>query len=389
MAYEENRDSLMKRKIVIIGGGASGLFLSSLIPEALLLEKNNTVGKKLSLTGGGKCNLTHERDGRDIVSHYYDKKRFVSPSIYTFSPERIREYFSSLSLDTYIRSDGKVFPKSEKSSDVISALTKGEIALETKVLSVTKNNDSFILTTNNGVIEAEKVVVATGGSSFPQTGSDGSFFSILSLLGHKIIPLRPALSSLKVMENMGRVEGITVEDVSIKYKKIKKEGSILFTRNGISGPEIMNISREVENESQIEISLSSFPPSELFHLKGNMKAIKALHEETSLPLRLLEERLSWKDKKIGDLSKNDSEEYRNKFYKWTPTVTTKGMLNSSTVTRGGVDTEEVDPVTFKSKLVPNLWIIGEALDVDGECGGYNLTFAFASAYSAYLSLTKK
>ena len=218
MAYEENRDSLMKRKIVIIGGGASGLFLSSLIPEALLLEKNNTVGKKLSLTGGGKCNLTHEGEPRDTISHYYDKKRFISPSIYTFPPVKIREYFSSLSLDTYIRSDGKVFPKSEKSSDVISALRKGEIALETKVLSVTKNNDSFILTTNNGVIEAEKVVVATGVSSFPQTGSDGSFFSVLSLLGHKIIPLRPALSSLKVMKNMGRVEGITAEDVSIKYK---------------------------------------------------------------------------------------------------------------------------------------------------------------------------
>ena len=120
-----------------------------------------------------------------------------------------------------------------------------------------------------------------------------------------------------------------------------------------------------------------------------MKAIKALHEETLLPLRLLEERLSWKDKKIGDLSKKDSEEYRDKIYKWTPIVTTKSMLNSSTVTRGGVDTDEVDPVTFKSKLVPNLWIIGEALDVDGECGGYNLTFAFASAYSAYLSLKKE
>ena len=93
MAYEENRDSLMKRKIVIIGGGASGLFLSSLIPEALLLEKNNTVGKKLSLTGGGKCNLTHEGEPRDTISHYYDKKRFISPSIYTFPPVKIREYF--------------------------------------------------------------------------------------------------------------------------------------------------------------------------------------------------------------------------------------------------------------------------------------------------------
>ena len=105
-------------------------------------------------------------------------------------------------------------------------------------------------------------------------------------------------------------------------------------------------------------------------------------------MRLLEERLSWKDKKIGELTKKDSEEYRDKIHLWRPQVSTKGMMNSSMVTRGGVDTEEVDPKTFKSKLVPNLWIIGEALDVDGECGGYNLTFAFASAYSAYLSLLK-
>ena len=379
----------MKREIVIIGGGASGLFLSSLIREALLLERNNEVGKKLSLTGGGKCNLTHEGDAREIVFHYYDKKRFVSPSIYTFGPGRIREYFSSLSLDTYTRSDGKVFPVSEKSCDVINALRKGDIALETRVLSITRNEDSFIITTNKGVVEADKLVIATGGSSFSQTGSDGSFFPILSLLGHKIVPIRPALCSLKVKEDMGRVEGITVENAFIKYKKIKREGSILFTRNGISGPEVMNISREVENDDQIEISLSSLPPSELFHLKGNMRAIKALHEETLLPLRLLEERLSWKDKKIGDLSKKDSEEYRDKIYKWTPIVTTKGMLNSSTVTRGGVDTDEVDRFTLKSKLDPNLWIIGEALDVDGECGGYNLTFAFSSAYSAYLSLKKE
>ena len=185
---------------------------------------------------------------------------------------------------------------------------------------------------------------------------------------------------------MTKIEGIKVENASIKYRKTKKEGSILFTRNGISGPMVLNLSREIENDTEIEVSLSSFPPSELFHLKGNMKAIKALHEESLLPMRLLEERLSWKDKKIGDLSKKDSEEYRDKIYLWKPQVSSKGMLNSSMVIKGGVNTEEVDPITFKSKLVPNLWIIGEALDVDGECGGYNLTFAFSSAYCAYLSL---
>ena len=386
MAYEKNRHNIMRRRIVIIGGGASGLFLSSLIPQALVLEKNNEVGKKLLLTGGGKCNLTHQGDAREIITHYYEKKRFVSPSIYTFGPERIREYFSSLSLDTYIREDGKVFPCSDRSRDVVETLKRGEISYNTNVLSIERNNDSFILTTNKGTIEAEKLVIATGGASFPQTGSDGKVFPILSELGHKIIPIRPALCSLKVKEDMTKIEGITVENASIKYRKTKKEGSILFTRNGISGPMVLNLSREIENDTEIEVSLSSFPPSELFHLKGNMKAIKALHEESLLPMRLLEERLSWKDKKIGDLSKKDSEEYRDKIYLWKPQVSSKGMLNSSMVIKGGVNTEEVDPITFKSKLVPNLWIIGEALDVDGECGGYNLTFAFSSAYCAYLSL---
>ena len=170
MAYEKNRHNIMRRRIVIIGGGASGIFLSSLIPQALVLEKNNEVGKKLLLTGGGKCNLTHQGDAREIITHYYEKKRFVSPSIYTFGPERIREYFSSLSLDTYIRDDGKVFPCSDRSRDVVETLKRGEISYNTNVLSIERNNDSFILTTNKGTIEAEKLVIATGGASFPQTG---------------------------------------------------------------------------------------------------------------------------------------------------------------------------------------------------------------------------
>ena len=116
----------MRRKIVIIGGGASGLFLSSLLPSALLLEKNKEVGRKLLITGGGKCNLTHNEEIRDLVCRYYDKKRFVSPSLYSFGPERIREYFAFLCLETYIRDDGKVFPVSENSRDVVTALSKGD-----------------------------------------------------------------------------------------------------------------------------------------------------------------------------------------------------------------------------------------------------------------------
>ena len=386
MAYEENTPDMMKRKTVIIGGGASGLFLSSLLPSALLLEKNNEVGKKLLLTGGGKCNITSDESEREIVNHYYDKKRFVSPAIYTFGPDKIRDYFSSLSLETYVREDGKVFPVTDNSHDVVEALTKGDIQYNSNVISISKRDDTFLIVTNKEEIEADKLVMATGGASYPSTGSDGKAFSLLSSLGHKIIPLRPALTSLKVKGDIEGLEGLTIDGVTIKYKKIKKEGSLLFTRNGISGPEILNLSREIENEERLDISLSSFPPQELFHLKGNQKAIKALHEATALPLRLLDTRLSWGEKKIGDLSKKDAEEYRDRIYSWSPIVTTKGMMSAGMVTRGGVDTKEVDSTTFMSKLVPNLYIIGEALDVDGECGGYNLTFAFASAYSAYKAI---
>ena len=379
----------MKREIVIIGGGASGLFLSSLLPSSLLLEKNHMVGKKLLLTGGGKCNLTHQGMEKEIVEHYYDKKRFVSPAIYTLGPEKIRAYFSSLSLETFTREDGKVFPVTQQSQSVIDALCINEIKLNERVVSLKREDEEFIIQTDKNEIRAEKVVVATGGSSYPSTGSDGNFFPILSYLGHKIIPPRPALCQLKTKEDVRALEGLTIPSTSIKVGKHKYSGPLLFTNNGISGPMVLNLSRELEGETEVEVSLSSITENEILSSKKNQKGIKAVHEMTGLPLRFLSSRLSWGDKNIGDLSKKDLLEYRNKIASWKTFVTNKGMLGSSMVTRGGVDTQEVDKITFKSKIVPNLWIIGEALDVDGECGGYNLSFAFASAYSAYLSLIKE
>ena len=378
-----------RRKTTIVGGGAAGLFLSSLLPSSLLLERNDRVGLKLLLTGGGKCNLTHSGEKREIVEHYYEKKNFVSPSIYRFGPEEIVSYFSSLSLPTYEREDGKVFPRSERSEDVVECLRKKCSSLVTLcTLKSVENKDSyFILHTDKGDYETENLVFSTGGASFPKTGSDGSAFSILSSLGHSIVSPVPALSQIKIKEDMSALEGITVEGAALKVGKHREEGSILFTSNGISGPMALNLSRFVPQCPEIEISLSSFPSTEIKKLPPSSRAIKVVHEKTGLPGRVLETLLSWKEKNIGDLSKKDIEEYRNRIERWKTTASTKGNMKSAMATKGGVDTKEVDPKTFRSKICNRLWIIGEALDVDGECGGYNLTFAFSSAYSAYLSIT--
>ena len=152
---------------------------------------------------------------------------------------------------------------------------------------------------------------------------------------------------------------------------------------------VQNLSREMGEGKEITLSLSSFPSSSIKGLKASAKALKQIHLETALPTRLLENTLGWGEKTIGDLSKKDIAEYRDKIERWRTIGSTKGLLDKGYATRGGVDTREIDPKTMESRLVNGLYVIGEALDVDGECGGYNLTFAFASAYSAFLSLTGK
>ena len=378
-------------KTVIIGGGASGLMLSSLLPSSLLLERNSTPGLKLLLTGGGKCNLTHTGTERETVLHYNGKKNFVSPSVYSFPPSSIRKYFSKLGLETVEREDGKVFPSTLSSSSVLSSLLSrcGEIRTNTNVKAIRKEEDIFILNSGKGEMEAENVVFATGGASFSKTGSDGSAYSLLSSLGHSIISPSPALSEILLDEDVSKLEGITLESALLESGSYKAQGSLLFTRRGISGPMVQNLSREVGEGKEITLSLSSFPSSSIKGLKASAKALKQIHLETALPTRLLENTLGWGEKTIGDLSKKDIAEYRDKIERWRTIGSTKGLLDKGYATRGGVDTREIDPKTMESRLVNGLYVIGEALDVDGECGGYNLTFAFASAYSAFLSLTGK
>ncbi len=379
-------------RVIIIGGGAGGLFASHLLPSSLLIEKNSATGLKLLITGNGKCNITHSGEIEEIVTHYYEKKHFVTPSIYAFPPDKIRSHFSSLGVETYIRDDGKVFPISEKSSDVRDALLKGKqnVLYNTTVLSVTKENEVFIVKTDNGIFSSDFVILATGGMTYPQTGSTGDGYRLASTLEHTIITPEPSLSPLVFDIDTTILEGVSVKNVTLTIEKKSFSGDIVFTRNGISGPAAENISHYCQKGAELKICfVDNFESSNIKKENGKTNVINALSHLTSLPRSLLLFLFkSINNKTVAVLTKSDLHLIEESLLSFTLKVKGRNK-NQAMVTKGGVDTKEVDSKTMESRKVKNLYFAGEILDVDGECGGYNLTFAFASAYTTVKSIKSR
>lgn len=378
--------------VIIIGGGASGLFLHSLIPYALLIEKNSICGVKLLLTGNGACNITHDEDAASFVTHYYDKRRFVTPSIYALPPDALRSYFTSLGIDTYSRDDGKVFPVSGRSSDVRDALLGDarNILYETEVKRTMKEGETFRVETTKGAFTSKFLVIATGGMTYPKTGSTGDGYEFASSLGHSIIPPHPALVSLNIGKDTSHIEGVSVEEVTLTVARKKETGPVVFTKHGIGGPAAENISHWITGKEDLTISL--LPSFDGFILKrenGKTEAVTALRRITRLPHSLLDFLFSDIGRKnTASLTKEDLSIIEERLTKLRVTASTDGVKRAM-VTTGGVDTASVDSKTMESKKAEGLYFTGEVLDVDGECGGYNLTFAFASAFLAAEDIKRK
>lgn len=371
--------------VIIIGGGAAGLFAAHLIRNSLLLEKGPSCGRKLLITGGGACNLTHAEDTAMFVRRYYEKRNFVSPAIYSFPPERIITHFEELGVPCYTREDGKVFPQSNDSHSIRDALVSGcsRILTEAEVKSVRKADGIFTLDTSKGVYTSDILILAAGGRYTPQTGSDGSSYRLAEKLGHTIIPPRPALSPLITPEfKAATLEGLTLEDVTVTLKGRKHTGPLLFTHNGISGPMILNLSRGIEAEETMTVRFASLTAEEIRSQGGKALAGNAVHRLTLLPSRFIENMLECASKQVAALTRADMQKLISTLTECRIKVRVPQDGRNAMVTSGGISTEEVDRKSMESEICPGLFIIGEALDVDGECGGYNLTFAWASAYLA-------
>ncbi len=363
--------------------------------NVILIEKNDKVGKKLLATGNGRCNYTN----LNLSEDNYSSPSFVKKTIDEFSNEDLINYFSLLGLES--TTDGnRVYPITLKANSVLNILIywldkKGiDIRSNTEVKEIKKNKNGFDVITNDDKIEADIVIAAFGGKSMPASGSDGKSFEILKKLGLKITELKPALTQVKLESKyLKHLSGTKVIGKAKLFKGNKeideRNGEILFTNYGISGPPILDLSVNISERNFIEVPLinnvdentvdklySRYYMLEDFSLEEYLMGIvdkKFIHyiiDYLNLDKKTVMNMISMSDfQKIIEIL------LKSKF----KVIGTTGFKNSQ-VTRGGVDLSEVNNYDYSSKKFENLYIIGEALNIDGDCGGYNLHFAFASGY---------
>lgn len=363
--------------------------------NVILIEKNDRVGKKLLATGNGRCNYTN----LNLSEDNYSSPSFVKKTIEEFSNEDLINYFSLLGLES--TTDGnRVYPITLKANSVLNILIywldkKGiDIRSNTEVKEIKKNKNGFDVITNDDKIEADIVIAAFGGKSMPASGSDGKSFEILKKLGLKITELKPALTQVKLESKyLKHLSGTKVLGKAKLFKKNKaideRNGEILFTNYGISGPPILDLSVNISEDNFIEVPLinnvdentvdklySRYYMLEDFSIEEYLMGIvdkKFIHY--IIDYLNLDKNTAMNMISMSDFQKIIEILLKSKF----KVIGTTGFKNSQ-VTRGGVDLSEVNNYDYSSKKFKNLYIIGEALNIDGDCGGYNLHFAFASGY---------
>ncbi|MGF0095478.1 aminoacetone oxidase family FAD-binding enzyme [Peptoniphilus sp. SGI.035] len=394
--------------IIIIGAGPAGMVAAINAKnennDVTLIEKNDRIGKKLLATGNGRCNYTN----LNLSEENYSSPSFVKYTIKEFNNQDLINYFKTLGLESTI--DGnRVYPITLKSNSVLNIfmywLNKKNIDIRTntEVLEIKKNKKGFEVLTNNGIFKSDVVIAAFGAKSMPASGSDGRSFEILKELGLKITELKPALTQIKLESKyLKHLKGTKVIGRAKLFEKDKKIderfGEILFTDYGISGPPILDLSVNISENNFIEVPIINnvdentiemlysryymFPDFSLEEYLMGIVDKKFIHYIIdSLNL----------DKKVAMnmIPMSDFENIVEILLKSRFKVIGSTGFKNSQVTRGGVDLSEVNPYDYSCKKIENLYIIGEALNIDGDCGGYNLQFAFSCGYRLGKMLSEK
>lgn len=413
----------MIRDLIIVGGGASGLIAAitakDLGLDVAILESTDRIGRKILTTGNGRCNITNKNI--DISRYHSSNKNFPAQILNEFSVEKTINFFNSIGLPTCTLENGKMFPLSLQSSSVVDILKLSieerqiPTYFECKVKSIDIKNTQFILHTNNEDQKSfvcKRVLLCTGGKSYVGTGSDGSGYILAKTLGHKIIDPIPSLVQIKLHHNkLKALSGIKFQgscEISVDDKFYKKtSGEILFTDYGISGPPILQLSRiasfYTNSKHKVSLSIDMFPNLSLDSLKEflenhwGMFGYRSIHNSF---LGILNKKLISTFLKECGITDIHKETYYLQWYEkcaifnnlknWTFEVSGTNSFRDAQVTAGGINSAEVDNRTLESKIVPGLYLAGEVLDVDGDCGGFNLQWAWSSgntaAKSIYLSL---
>lgn len=378
----------MKReyKTIIIGAGASGLMLASLLGDksnTLIVDGNPKIGAKLAISGGGKCNLTNTHVNSD---NYTGVDWFVQSVLDRFDQNAVLRWFADRGVVPEVRKEGQYFCR--KSADEVlevfrRALSEVQFAMGTNVKSISKSGDLFQVHTDKGTFITEHLVVASGGLSFPRLGASGVGLEIAAAFGHKVMPTAPALVGFTLQKEQFFFKELSGASLPVKIGTEKKSfrGDLLFAHKGISGPAILNASLYWE-KGQIEINF--LPDFDWEVLRGK----KQLSTILPLPKKVVKaflDHLKLSDKPAEKLTDSEKVCLKNlQKYRFAPAGTFG--YSKAEATRGGVSTAEIDPYSMMSLNEPNLYFVGEVVDVTGELGGYNFQWAFSSAYCCAESL---
>lgn len=404
------------KNVVVIGAGAAGMMAAYTAAKegakVILLEKNEKTGKKIYITGKGRCNVTNDCDIEDFFKNIVSNSKFMYSSLYSFDNQAIKDLLQKNHCYLKVERGQRVFPDSDRSSDVISAfnhLLKDngvDVRLNTTVTGISKGK----VYTNHGSVEAESIIIATGGASYQSTGSTGDGYKFAQDLGHSIIDIKPSLVPLTTLErDPMEMQGLSLKNVTLTLmiggKKIYKElGEMLFAHFGISGPLVLTASSFYSKAktkddakaiidmkpamSEEELDKRILKDFEESKNKDFRNALDKLLPQKMIPVIVRRSGID-EYKKVHDVTREERQRLAHEIKHFELTVTGTREINEAIITQGGVNVKEIDPSTMESKIVPDLYFAGEVIDVDALTGGFNLQIAWSTGYLAGYSAATK
>lgn len=401
--------------VLIIGGGAAGMMAGIIAArgghKVTILEKNEKCGKKVFITGKGRCNLTNAGEPDDILNSIVTNKKFMYSSLKQFGNYDVMGFFDELGLPLKVERGNRVFPESDKSSDVIACLVKelarlcADIRYHTAVKEVVTKNGAFshVVDEHGKIWKADCLIVATGGKSYPSTGSTGDGYAFAKEMGHTIVKTTPALVPFNAKEEyVKELQGLSLRNVAVSIEDDGKEvysdfGELLFTHFGVSGPTIISASSMVTDriaKRPLKLFIDLKPALSGEQLddrilrdfgenrnKALKNALDNLYPKKLIPVMIDLSRIDG-NKKVNEIAKAERERLLHFTKRFPVTLTGLRGFNEAIITQGGVSVKEIYPATMESKLVRRVFFAGEVLDVDAVTGGFNLQVAWSTAYAA-------
>lgn len=409
-------------QVAIIGAGAAGLFAAGLLSQqghsVTIFDGNDKCGKKLYITGKGRCNLTNDCDVPTFLQHVVHGDKFLRSAITRFTPQDCQAFFDSQGLALKIERGNRVFPASDKASDVTKILQqfcrscRFKLANPVKSIGIEKETAGstmmeqkvqFKVKTASETLCFDKVFIATGGKSYPATGSTGDGYRFAKQFGHTIVAPAPALVPIQLKDTFVHdLEGVSLKNVTLTAiadgKEIKQFGEMLFTSDGISGPIVLTMSSYINRSEKVQLSLDLKPALTEVQLDARLlrefetaknrnvgNVLRTLLPQALVPIFLQVANIS-DEKKIHSVTVSDRKSIIALLKAFPLTYKKLYPIEAAVVTAGGVNLKEIDPKTMESKLQKGLYFIGEVLDVDALTGGFNLQIAFSTAYAAAIAM---